>query len=595
MHTKILPLLLLMCLIIAGCQSGAAPTDSASTGATQAVQGEGDQLSSEDLAATLAAPTLPAAGTQEVSQVATQPADQAAYEGEPLPVERGSLFSGSGACSACHSNLQDQAGVDVSTERLWRASMLANAARDPYWQATVENEVASAPELRGVIEEKCASCHTPMAAVTQHAEGGEVLLTGDGFLDPENPLHRLGMDAVSCTLCHQVEADNLGQPDSFSGGYQVDLDLPAGQRLAYGKFEIDPQLQTMMQAVSGYIPQQADHLGQSELCGTCHDLVTPYLDENGQVAGEFPEQMIYSEWENSRVEGQQTCQGCHMPLASGGVQLSITGGPLRSPFYQHTFTGGNAFMLRVLQANGPALGVTASSQGFAETIANTERMLEKSTATLALEELKIENGVLSGKVRLQSLVGHKLPAGYPSRRAWLHLRVLDGSGQVIFESGALDASGAIQGNANDENPSQLEPHYTQLSTSDQVQIYEAILHDSQGNVTTALLHAASYAKDNRLLPQGFDLAQASPQIAVYGEAASDADFQPGGDVLGLAIDLGAAQGPFTVEAELLYQSVGYRWLENLLDVGASQALHEALVSVPNTPVTVAKAQQEIQP
>lgn len=592
MNTKILPLLLMVCLLLAGCQSSNTPTEVAPGGSTEAVP---DELSSEDLAATLAAPTTPADSSVQVTPVETQPAGQSDYEGEPLPVERGELFSGSGACSACHSNLTDQAGVDVSTERLWRASMLANAARDPYWQATVENEVASAPGMRGVIEGTCATCHTPMAAVTQKASGGEVLLTGDGFLDPENPLHGLGMDAVSCTLCHQVEATNLGQPDSFSGGYQVDLDLPAGQRLAYGKFEIDPQLQTMMQAVSGFIPQQADHLGESELCGTCHDLVTPYLDESGQVAGEFPEQMIYSEWENIIQEGKQTCQACHMPLASGGVQLSITGGPLRSPFYQHTFTGGNAFMLRVLQANGPALGVTASSKGFAETIANTERMLEKSTATLELEELKIENGMLSGKVHLQSLVGHKFPAGYPSRRAWLHLRVLDEAGQVVFESGAVDASGVILGNANDEDPSQYEPHYTRLSTSDQVQIYEAILQNSQGNVTTALLHAARYAKDNRLLPQGFDLVQASPQITMHGEAASDPDFLPGGDVLELAIDLGAAQGPFTVEAELLYQSVGYRWLENLLEVGASQALHEALVSVPNTPMVVAQMEQTLQP
>ena len=63
--------------------------------------------------------------------------------------------------------------------------------------------------------------------------------------------------------------------------------------------------------------------------------------------------------------------------------------------------------------------------------------------------------------------------------------------------------GRFTGNDNDGNPAQYEPHYAVLSQPDQVQIYEGIIVNSDGQVTTTLLRAASYIKDNRLLPAGF--------------------------------------------------------------------------------------------
>ncbi|HSQ18114.1 MAG TPA: hypothetical protein VLM83_10480 [Anaerolineales bacterium] len=84
-----------------------------------------------------------------------------------------------------------------------------------------------------------------------------------------------------------------------------------------------------------------------------------------------------------------------------------------------------------------------------------------------------------------------------------------------------------------------------------MQIYESIMLNSDGEVTTVLLRAAAYAKDNRLLPQGFDLAAATPDILVFGAAAQDADFTGGSDRLGLQLDLSGATGPFTVQVELL--------------------------------------------
>ena len=47
---------------------------------------------------------------------------------------------------------------------------------------------------------------------------------------------------------------------------------------------------------------------------------------------------------------------------------------------------------------------------------------------VGLDTLEVDVDVLNKS-------GHKLPTGFPSRRVWLHLRVLHGS-DVIFESGA---------------------------------------------------------------------------------------------------------------------------------------------------------------
>ena len=100
----------------------------------------------------------------------------------------------------------------------------------------------------------------------------------------------------------------------------------------------------------------------------------------------------------------------------------------------------------------------------------------------------------------------------------------DAAGQVVFESGAVAPTGAIAWNANDEDPARYEPHYDEIRSADQVQIYESVMVDVKGTPTTGLLHGVRYVKDNRLLPRGFDKSTASADVAVHGAAATDADF-----------------------------------------------------------------------
>jgi hypothetical protein len=103
-----------------------------------------------------------------------------------------------------------------------------------------------------------------------------------------------------------------------------------------------------------------------------------------------------------------------------------------------------------------------------------------------------------------------------------------------------------------------------------VQIYESILGDPDGHVTTGLLSAVRYLKDNRLLPRGFDKQTAEPDIAVRGNAADDADFVGGKDHVRYSVPIANGGGPFTVTAELLYQPIGYRWANNLEALNAAE-------------------------
>ncbi len=78
-------------------------------------------------------------------------------------------------------------GDDLSFDTLWRASMMAHAAKDPYWQATVSTETEEFPELTEVIADKCASCHMPLAHFDATVNGETPLDRGRGLSQPRKP------------------------------------------------------------------------------------------------------------------------------------------------------------------------------------------------------------------------------------------------------------------------------------------------------------------------------------------------------------------------------------------------------------------------
>ena len=521
--------------------------------------------------------------------------DHVNVPGAPLTRFTTALFSGSGNCALCHTSLSDETGNDVSIDTHWRSTMMANAARDPFWQAAVSAEVERHPALAEIIEDACTNCHMPMAHTQATAEGTATRMLEEGFLNPANELHETAMDGVSCTLCHQISDAGLGEPESFSGEYVVDLITESPDRPLYGPFA-DPEQETM-RSVSGYTVMEGPHVRESALCATCHTLYTPFVDAEGNVLGLFPEQVAFLEWGHSEfgdgLGEDHSCQSCHLPAADGAVVISTvpSGLEARSPFGRHHFVGGNAFMARLHRDNIEELGLTASSDDFNATIDRVLEQLQEHTATVTITEAELNGETLRVALRLENAAGHKFPTGFPSRRTWIHLTVLDGAGEVVFESGAPRADGSIAGNDADADASLVEPHYAVISAPDQVQIYESIMENSDGEVTYTLLRGAAYRKDNRLLPRGFDKATAGADFAVRGAAAEDIEFVGGADLIEYRVNTGATEGPFAVSAELLFQSVSHRFVEDLreTDTELIERFVQMYDTADKTPVVVASA------
>ena len=497
------------------------------------------------------------------------------------PTFKSTHFSGSGNCTSCHNNLTDATASDVSIESDWSTSMMANSTRDPFWRAKVASEIRRNPDLKSVLDDKCSRCHAPIANVEAAYEGSPVELFGNGFLNPQNPYYNHAMDGTSCTACHQIEDNGkLGTPEGFSGKFSI-VNLGASERTAFGQY-MDPATNPMLNN-TGFLATYAAHISSSAMCATCHNLKTPFVDSAGNVVSstpdsEFPEQMVYTEWENSVFASGSTarsCQDCHMPKTDG-VKISTRPMNLavRDNFARHTLVGANTTMLDILAQNKAALGITAN--GFDNAIIRTRDMLA-SAAEIEVVSQSLVNEELIVQLRINNRSGHKLPTSYPSRRAYIHFVVRNNDGKIIFESGKTNPDGSIVGADADTNLSSYEPHYDEITKADQVQIYEAIMQDTDNNVTYTLLRAAAYVKDNRIPPAGFDKNAVSDDIRVVGDAMNDANFNSGSDIITykVHVDSGAS---VSFSAELKYQALAYGFMQDLFrdNLNPEVAMFEAL-------------------
>lgn len=483
------------------------------------------------------------------------------------------MFARSHECLACHNNLVSPVGEDVSIGASWRGSMMANSARDPYFHASVRRETIDHPTKAADIEDECAACHMPTAQKIARAAGGKGTIFEHlpiGRTEADSDADRLAADGITCTVCHQIAPDGLGTRERFNGNFAVATPLASGHRRIFGPFAVDAGRKRIMHSVTGFEQVEAPHIRQSELCASCHTLITEAYGPDGRVIGSLPEQMNYQEWRHSAFDEEgQSCQSCHLPLVQGPVRVASVLGEYRDTLSRHTFLGGNAFMLRLLNRYRAELGVEATAAELEATARATVRQLERDTATVALDRVDRYGGTLAFDVVVSNLTGHKFPTGYPSRRTWLHVTVRNVQGGVIFESGRMTDAGLIEGNASDGDGTAFEPHYEEITRPDQVQIYESIMGTPAGTPTTGLLQATQYLKDNRLLPRGFDKSTAPAEIAVIGGATTDVDFDASGDRVRYRLPVATA-GALSVQVELRYQPVAYRWAQNLASYKAAE-------------------------
>jgi cytochrome c553 len=500
--------------------------------------------------------------------LALPPASRAQTNAQQSPADD---FRTSARCANCHNKLKTSKGEDVSIGLEWSASIMANSARDPYWQGSVRREAIDHPESSAAIQSECASCHMPLQYQQDKAKNRETALFSRLPLSSGHAEDAAAADGVSCTVCHQMQAAGLGTPATYSGKFAVAA-RGTEPRPVFGPFVPDSDNVNKVHVMAaGYSLAQSDHIRDAGLCGSCHTLYTTAYGPDGKPIGQLPEQMPYLEWLHSGLNGKQTCQQCHMPAVSEPVAVASLLGKPRDGVRLHTFTGANCLVEGMLGAHRGDLDVTAQPADLAAASARIMSFLQSQSARVTLGPASLAGSDLSFSVRVENLTGHKLPTAYPSRRAWLHVVVTAADGHIVFESGKGNSDGSIAGNANDVDPARFSPHYTRITQPDQVQIFEPILGDSKGHVTTGLLSATQYLKDNRILPAGFDKSTAPSDIAVKGEAVADPDFTAGSCTTRYDLSTNSATGPFHVSVEFLYQPIGFRWAHNLASYQATEA------------------------
>jgi cytochrome c553 len=527
--------------------------------------------------------------------------------------------------------------VNLSTYGEWRYSMMGLSGRDPVFFAQLDTESTVHSKLKGkrnapaFIQDTCLSCHGVMGQRQFHLDKGNApttLFTRKLLNDANSRYGALARDGVSCAVCHHISDDdgNLDDPSTYTGRFPVG---PAD--VVYGPYPSggsdvkvgDDVIPRPMKNSVGIVPIFGAQIGQAKLCASCHTIVLPVYDakgkqviEHGVPKTEF-EQTTYLEWLNSSFVNQP-CQDCHMPdnfkgaklefqvaniqdstfprIPEIGIQTSLPADQLilqsRTFYARHQLLGINLFALEMFDQFRTDLGLY-KEDGFlpsdlASTVLGQKNAVEGAvlqaqsmTAGVTFDSATKNGGQLLADVRVQNLAGHNLPSGVSFRRAFLDFQVLDGSGNVLLESGGTNSDGVIIDTAGNPLPTEFfsppqqtfQPHFwtgNPITNDQQVEIYEEMVRDPQGQLTTSFLSLDDKVKDNRIQPQGRSSTGPNADITVSVGTGADPSYQGGCGCSVVRYQLplmGGLTSAAKVQATLYYQSIPPYYLRQRAEDG----------------------------
>lgn len=307
--------------------------------------------------------------------------------------------------SACSGKLDRDALLDPETcktchprqYREWSGSMHAYAAADPVFRAM---NARGQRETQGALGDFCVKCHAPMAV----RDG----LTTDGLNLDEVPQKYRG---VTCFFCHQVAAVE----GDHNAALRLSEDLAMRGSFA-DAIESDAH-ETVYSAL-----HDRSQLDSSQLCGSCHDIVTP---ANVHL------ERTFAEWKGSLFSKPTSreslsCAACHMP-GQEGAAADVEGVPLR----------------RVKDHMMP--GVDVALEPFPELEAQRAAVQRELDTTLLAQLCVLPTAAgLDVDVDLESVAtGHHWPTGAAQdRRAWVELIATTG-GVEVFSSGKVADGGRL--------------------------------------------------------------------------------------------------------------------------------------------------------
>jgi len=495
----------------------------------------------------------------------------------------------------------------------WRYSMMGLAGRDPIFFAQLDTESTVHANLKDhptdapvFVQDRCLHCHGVMGQRQYQLDTGERFPRSE-LQDPNSKYGALGRDGVSCTVCHRVAAEGLGTPESFSGDFKIG---PPGE--VYGPYQ-DVATLPMKNAL-GVKPLDGQQIKDSQLCGSCHTVIIPVYNRQGERVMEdgkpkfFDEQATFYEWLNSSLVNI-SCTECHMPTEYEGHPLAYKIANIedntfphfqfqapdvditlkvRDPYPRHTLLGINVFALEMFGQFRTELGLydhdpylpgadldkVASGQ---ETAIKSSLEIAKTTAEVSIVSATKNqaDGTLHADVLVKNLTGHSLPSGVGFRRAFLNFQVLDSAGNILWASGNTSPQGVIvDGSGNplkteffSPDQQEFQPHFwagtpektgNPITREDQVQIYEELIRDPSGLLTTSFFSLDEKAKDNRLQPHGWSPTGPFAHETAPVGTGSDTDYQngSGSNTVRYDVSLGAkVDNAAYVRATLYYQTI----------------------------------------
>lgn len=442
--------------------------------------------------------------------------------------------------------------VNVSPNGEWRFSMMGLSGRDPIFFSQLNSENALHPKLekhpadaKPFVQDLCLSCHGVMGERQYKSDTGG-LFTRAHLLDAHSTYGALGRDGVSCAACHHIAAEGLGKPETFTAKFHLG---PVDE--IYGPFQHNVQTLSMKNAL-GMTPMatEKNQIESSKLCGSCHTIVLPVYESSGRRAmrdgkpAEFYEQTTYLEWLNSSFT-DRSCQSCHMPTEYKGNPLSYKIANIedntfpaidfrapdkditltkRDPYHRHTLLGINIFALEMFKQFRSELGLyeqdpmlrspDTTTPGIDTAIASSLDSATQKSAEVRVQSFEREDNRLVADVQVTNLAGHSFPSGVGFRRAFVDFQVLDEKNHVLWESGKTNDDGVILDGSGGPleteffTPSQqrFQRHHwskNPIRRQNQVQIYEELVRDPEGFLTTSFISLDHKVKDNRLQPKGW--------------------------------------------------------------------------------------------
>jgi len=404
----------------------------------------------------------------------------------------------------------------------------------------------------------------------------------------------LSRDGISCLVCHRMSETKLGDADAYTGNFVTG---PSDE--IYGPYENITIVPKPMENSLGMIPEFRDYFvsdeaSSSDLCGTCHNILLPKVTNESVIVGASYEQTTHLEWANSDFAPGRSdflsCANCHMPTHYKGEDLSFEIANIesndfapttnrlpdeditlteRDDFARHSLHGLNIFINEMFQQFPVLLGFrqidymtgTATVPSLITGRNSMIEMANNETASIEIESLEInDEGILEANIKVINKVGHYLPSGVGFRRVFIEFVVRDSDNNILWASGMTNSIGAILNGITDEvleseqpvvfPDTPFQPHYQVIDSEDQVQIYQELIKDSDGILTTSFLRRIEDVKDNRLRPKGYDpeffntfdspFIQALSEL--HGEAANDAYYSDplltGADLITYIADLG---------------------------------------------------------